>query len=244
VPQAGVDQARVGIESPELGNDACHEPTPAVVEAGDPRPRLCPQSVRDSSCERVQVERGEARNLPPHSTHLEARGRADRDEPGGCAREAIEVGLHQGALLMLEQLDVALPDEIIGGLASLCGCHPICQDTASLVDRLEAGEDRCIVALCLQESAQTFDPVFGSGVREVNPEDVVEDGVVRRPDCIDILREQQFLANQAVRDVHVAGAIGVQPEREEGEPDVVRRDRGHPGPLEASGLELVDPGIA
>jgi hypothetical protein len=83
---------------------------------------------------------------------------------------------------MLEELDGALPNELTGGLSSLCGRQPVLQDTASLVDRLEAGEDRCIVGLRLQESAQTFDPVFGSDVREVNPEDVVEDGVVRRPD--------------------------------------------------------------
>ena len=48
----------------------------------------------------------------------------------------------------------------------------------------------------------------------------------------------------AVRDVHVARAIGIQPDREEGEPDMVRCDCGHRGPLEASGLELVHPGIA
>src|SRR4029077_11620787 len=102
--------------APKRETDAGREPVPAVLEAGDPRPRSCPQSVRDSSCERVEVERGEARDLLTHSAHLEARGRADRDEPGVCAREAIEVGLHQRALLVLEELDVALPDEIIGGL--------------------------------------------------------------------------------------------------------------------------------
>ena len=56
--------------------------------------------------------------------------------------------------------------------------------------------------------------------------------------------QQRLLATEAVRDVHVAGAIGVQPERKEGEPDVVRRERGHPGPLEVRGQELVDPGVA
>jgi hypothetical protein len=89
-----------------------------------------------------------------------------------------------------------------------------------------------------------FDPVFGTDVGEVNPEQVVEDGVVRRPDRVHILGQQQFRATQAVRDVDVAGAVGVQSEREQGEPDVVRRDRGHRGPLEASGPELVHPGIA
>jgi hypothetical protein len=146
--------------------------------------------------------------------------------------------LHHGALLVLEELDVALPDEITGGLPSLRGRHLVLQDTASLVDRLEAGEDRCVVALRLQEGAQAFDPVVGGDVREVNPEDVVEDGVVRRPDRVARPASAAVSANQAVRDVHVARAIGVQPEREQGEPDVVRRDRGHRGPLEAGGLEL------
>src|SRR5215831_9214168 len=94
--QAGVDQPLVGIEPLETRNDACHEPAPAVVQAGDPRPRLCTQSVRDSSAERVEVERGEVRNLPPHSTYLEARRSADRDEPGERAREAIEAGVAPG----------------------------------------------------------------------------------------------------------------------------------------------------
>src|SRR4029077_10166919 len=110
---------------------------------------------------------------------------------------------------MREERDVARPDEITGGLPGLRGRHLILQDTASLVDRLEAGEDRCVVALRLQESAQAFDPVFGGDVREVNPEEVVEDGVVRRPDRVDILRQQQSRATQAVRDVYVARAIGV-----------------------------------
>src|SRR5690348_5046673 len=108
---------------------------------------------------------------------------------------------------MLEELDVALPDEIIGPLPSLRGRHPALPDTASLVDRLEAGEDRCIVALGLQESAQTSDPVVGSDVREVNPEEVVEDGVVRRPDRVHILRQQQSPTTQAVRDVDVASYL-------------------------------------
>jgi hypothetical protein len=152
--------------------------------------------------------------------------------------------LHQGALLVLEERNVALPDKIIGPLPGLRGRHLVRQDTASLVDRLEAGQDGCIVALGVQESAQAFDPVVGADVREVNPEQVVEDGVVRRPDRVHILGQQQFRSTQAVRDVDVASAIGVQPEREEGEPDVVRRDGGHRGPLEARGLERVHPGIA
>ena len=73
----------------------------------------------------------------------------------------------------------------------------------------------------VQESTQPSDPVIGREVREVNPEDVVEDGVVRRPDRVHVLSQQQFPATQAVRDVHEARAIGVQPEREQDEPDVV-----------------------
>src|SRR6185369_9783878 len=122
--------------------------------------------VRDSPCQRVEVERGEIRNLPLHSTYLEAGGRADRDEPGECARETIEIGLHQGALLVLEEADVAVPDEISGSLPGLRGRHLIRQDAASLVHRLEASEDGRIVTLCPQESAQAFDPVLGSDVRK------------------------------------------------------------------------------
>ena len=96
----------------------------------------------------------------------------------------------------------------------------------------------------LQERAEMLDPVVGSDVREVNPEDVVEDGVVRLSDGVHVLRQQELVAKEDVWDVHVAGAIGVQPEREEGETDVVRRDRGHRRPLEALGLVSVDPGVA
>ena len=173
----------------------------------------CAQDLRDPSCERVEVERGEVRRPPAAATHLEAQGRADREEPGERAREAIEVGLHQGALLVLEELDVALPDEILGRPSSLRGRRPVLQDTASLVDRLEAGEDGRVVALRSQESAETFDPVLGGDVREVHPEDVVEDGVVRLADRVHVRHQQHFPATEAVRDVHVAGAIGVQPER-------------------------------
>jgi hypothetical protein len=61
--------------------------------------------------------------------------------------------LHQGALLVLEEADVAVPDEIIGSLPGLRGRHLVRQDAASLVDRLEASEDGRIVALCPQDSA-------------------------------------------------------------------------------------------
>lgn len=52
------------------------------------------------------------------------------------------------------------------------------------------------------------------------------------------------MALEALRDVHVAGAIRIQAERQEGEPDVVRRERRHPGPVEALWQKLVHPGVA
>ena len=152
--------------------------------------------------------------------------------------------MHQGALLVLEELDVALPDELLGRPSSLRGRRPVLQDTAPAVDRLEAGEDGGVVVLRAQERAKTFDPVVGGGVREVHPEDVVEDRVVRLADRVDVREQQHSPATEAVRDVHVASAISVQPERKEGEPDVVRREGGHPGPLEVGREELVDPGVA
>ena len=111
-----------------------------------------------------------------------------------------------------------------------------------LVDRLEAGEDGRIVGLRSQEGAEPFDPVLCGAIREVHPEDVVEDRVVRRPDRVHV-GGQQPSATKAVRDVHVARAIGVQPQREQRKPDMVRRESGHRGPLEPCGLQVVQPGI-
>jgi hypothetical protein len=51
-----------------------------------------------------------------------------------------------------------------------------------------------------------MDSVLGGDVGEVDPEDVVEDGVVALPDGVHI-RQQEPAAPQAVRDVHVAGAV-------------------------------------
>ena len=107
---AAIQTARV----PSAGHDARHDPAPAVVEAGDPRPGLRVERLRDAARERGEIERGEVRRLVPHSTHLEGQRGADREEPRERARKAIEVGLHQGALLVLEQLDVAVPDELLG----------------------------------------------------------------------------------------------------------------------------------
>ena len=120
----------------------------------------------------------------------------------------------------------------------------VLQDAAALVDRLEAGEDGRVVGLRSQEAAEAFDPVVGGGVREVHPEDVVEDRVVRLADPVHVCDQEHLPAAEAVRDVDVAGAVPVQPEREERQPDVVRRERGHPGPLEVRGQVLVDPAVA
>src|ERR687898_3543270 len=151
--QAGVDQAHVRIESSEAGNDARLDPAPALIEAGDPRPGMRTQRLRDPSRERVEVERGEVRTLVPQPVHLEAQGRAHREEPGECTRDAIEVRLHHHALLVLEKLDVALPNQIIGHPSSLRGRRPALQDAASAVNRLESGEEAGIVALRSYESA-------------------------------------------------------------------------------------------
>src|SRR4051812_38242989 len=112
--QAGVEEPRVGLEPAKARNDAGQDPAPAVVEAGDPRPGLRTQRLRHSASQRVAVERAEVRELLPQAADLEAQGRADREEPGERAREAVEPGLHQRALLVLEELDVALPDEVAG----------------------------------------------------------------------------------------------------------------------------------
>jgi hypothetical protein len=69
--------------------------------------------------------------------------------------------LHQGALLVLEELDVAIPDEVLGRPPSLRGRRPVLQETASLVDRLEARQNGRVVGLRSEERAQTSDPVLG-----------------------------------------------------------------------------------
>jgi len=152
--------------------------------------------------------------------------------------------LHQGALLVLEQEDVALPDAIFGRPSRRRGRGRVLQDAASLIDRLEAGPGGGVMGVWPEEAAQTSDPVLGGGVREVRPEDVVEDRVIGLADRVHVRHQQRPLATQTARDVHIAGAIPVQPERKERKPRVVRRERGHPGPLEVGGQELVEPGVA
>ena len=52
-----------------------------------------------------------------------------------------------------------------------------------------------------------------------------------------------LVPTKAPRDVDVAGAIAVEPKRKECQPDVVRGDGRHPGPLEAGRQTRVDPGV-
>ena len=146
---------------------------------------------------------------------------------------------------MLEELDVALPDEILGRPSSLRGRRPVLQDTASSVDRLEAGEDGARSGAPLRRRARRRS-IPSSAVTYARCTQKMSSKMALFVSRIVFTSSisSSSLATQAVRDVHVAGAIGVQPERKEGEPDVVRRERGHPGPLEARGQELVDPGVA
>ena len=95
----------------------------------------------------------------------------------------------------------------------------------------------------VQEISQPVDAVIGREVGEMDPEDVVEDGVVRLPDRVHVLDQQRLTATQTPRDVDVPPAISVEPQREERAADVVRRDGRHPGPLQARRQALVDPGV-
>ena len=232
--QARLDRVGVGLETLEARDDACHDPPPPVVEARDPGPRASPQDLRDAASERVEVEGRERRQLLAHAVGLEAQRRAHGEQSGEGARQAVEVGLHQGALLVFEELDVAVPDECLGRTARRRRRRRVLQDPATSVDRLEAGEERRASGIA-QECSQPFDPVAGGGVGQVDPEDVVEDGVVRRPDRVHVRQVQTAPATEAAREVRATGSVGVQPKRGEREPDVVRSECRHAGPLEARG---------
>ena len=169
-------------------------------------------------------------SLVPHSAHLEAQGRADGEEPGERAREAIEVGLHQGALLVLEELDVALPDQIVGRPSSLRGRRRVLQDTASPVDRLEAGEDGRVVGLRPRRARRRSIPSSAVPYARCTQKMSSKMALFVARIVFTSSMQQRLLATEAARDVHVAGAVGVQPERKEGEPDVVRRERSHARP--------------
>src|ERR671910_647592 len=151
--QARVGQWDVGIEPPKAWDDARADPTPAVLEAGDPGPGSRAPGLRESASERVEVEGGEVRELLPWSSNLEVQARSDGEEPGEPARQAVEVGLHQGALLMLEELDVAVPDQLCCRAPRLGRGLRIRNDLAPAIDRLEPGEDGCVPLLRCQEGA-------------------------------------------------------------------------------------------
>ena len=57
--------------------------------------------------------------------------------------------------------------------------------------------------LVVQEISQPVEAVIGREVGEMDPEDVVEDGVVRLPDRVHVLDQQRLAATQAPRDVDV-----------------------------------------
>ena len=227
-------KSRFGGEPPEAGNDARREPTPPIVEAGDPRPRPRAQHVRDPSRQRVQVERREVRDPVPHATHLEGRCRAQRDEPGEGARQAIEVRLHQGALLVLEELEVARPDEIIG--------RPSCLRAPSSARTRRPGrsprsrQDGRVVRLGSQQRAERSIPSSAVTYARWTQKMSSKMALFVARIVFTSLRQQQPPAAQAVGDVEVSVEVGVQPEREQSQSHVVRRDRRHPRPLEARGL--------
>ena len=95
-----------------------------------------------------------------------------------------------------------------------------------------------------QQAAEALDPVVGRGVGEMHPDDVGEDRVVRLADPVHVRDQEHLAAAEAVRDVHVAAAVPVEPEWEEREPDVVRCEGGHPRPFEIRGQVLVEPAVA
>jgi hypothetical protein len=66
-----------------------------------------------------------------------------------------------GALLVLEELDVALPDQLLGRPPRLGGRGAVLQHATPRVDRLEPGEDGGVVGLRSQEGAEPGDRVLG-----------------------------------------------------------------------------------
>jgi hypothetical protein len=95
------------------------------------------------------------------------------------------------------------------------------QGTAPWSIGLETGQDGHIVGLRAQKEAEPPDPVFGGAVHEMHSEDVVENGVVQHPNHVHVRCQQQSLSTEAVWNVDVACAVGVQPQRKQSEPDLV-----------------------
>ena len=63
------------------------------------------------------------------------------------------------------------------------------------------------------------------------------------PDGVHVPDQQGLVPTKAPRDVDVTRAIAVEPQRKESQPDVVRGDGRHPGPLQAGRQTRVDPGV-
>ena len=144
--------------------------------------------------ERIEVKRGEARDLLPHSAHLEARGRADGDEPGGRHERRSKLGCTKARCSCSRRRNVALPDEIIGPLPTLRGTpsRPPGHVVPGRSPRSRPGQvhsgapipgERADVRSRLRRN-----------LRKVNPEQVVENGVVRRADRVHVLHQERFLA--------------------------------------------------
>jgi hypothetical protein len=68
------------------------------------------------------------------------------------------MGLHEGALLVLKELDVADPDEVIGTSPLLWRRRNILEDPTPSVDRLEAGEDRRVLGLSVEQGPEAWMP--------------------------------------------------------------------------------------
>ncbi len=59
--------------------------------------------------------------------------------------------MDEGTLLVLEELDVPVPDELLGHQSTLGRRRRGLEYPAAPIDGLEAGEDRRVVDLVLQE---------------------------------------------------------------------------------------------
>ncbi|MBZ2195240.1 hypothetical protein KCQ71_03655 [Ruania sp. N2-46] len=158
--QDGSDHVRICIEALEPGHDARHQPTPPVVVVGNARPHPSAEATRVRTAEGVEVERCEGLDRLARSTCLERRCRPDRDDPGVPVGEAIEVGLHYDALLVLEKEEIAFPDKIPCSFSGRWRRVRVLQYPAALVECFESGQHGCIATLVSQEGAEQFDPVF------------------------------------------------------------------------------------
>lgn len=111
--ETGADQVWGGVETAESGHDVGLEPAPPVFKTRDPWPCTGTHGVGQATGEGVQVERGEVPNLLSHTTDFKCRRRSHRDQPDERGREAIEVWLHNGSLLVVKEGDVPLPHLVL-----------------------------------------------------------------------------------------------------------------------------------